>query len=89
MWFHRRHQFWVEGCDKIVIVLLFVWMGEDAPGQIVDIPSVYKVDIGKSQCDRSFRLGESCDEKIGAQRDRRSNSSLGTYQQYLGSRMAH
>lgn len=49
---------------------------EDAPGQIVNVPRVDKVNVGESQRNGSSRFGECSDVEIGSERNGSSNGGL-------------
>ena len=49
---------------------------EDVPGQFVYVPGVEEVDVGESQRNSSFGLGEGCDVEIGSERYGGSNRRL-------------
>lgn len=55
----------LQGSDKIrielgdegVVRLLLVWMLEEVPGEVVDVPRVDEVDVGEPQGDYPLRFG--------------------------------
>ena len=70
------NEFLVDLGDEAVVVLLFPWLLEDRPWQLVDIPRMIEIDVGECQRYSSLRLGKRIDEEVGSQRDGGSNRSL-------------
>lgn len=76
MWLQGFYQLRVELRYKREVRLFLVRAMEDVPGQFVYVPSVEEVDVGESQRNGTFGLGESCDVEIGSEGNGSSNRRL-------------
>lgn len=66
----------VEGGDEIVVVLLLPCFRERVPWQVVYVPCVLHLYVGKPQLDRPIRFGKERDVKVGAKRNGSSDGGL-------------
>lgn len=57
-------EFLVDLGDEAVVVLLFPWLLEDLPRELVDVPRMVEVDVGEFQRYSSLRLGKRVDEQV-------------------------
>ena len=70
------NEFLVNLGDETVVALLFPWLLEDLPWELVDIPRMIEVDVREFQRNSSLGLGKRVDEQVRSQRDGGSNRSL-------------
>ena len=62
--------------DKIVVVFLFAWSRELVPGEVINEPGMFQVDVGKCKGNGALGFGEEGYEEIRAKGDGSSNGSL-------------
>lgn len=74
--FQSRNELRVERRDQVIVVLLLTRSRKRGPRQVIDVPSVCQIDIGKSERDGPFGFGERGDEEVGTERHGRRNCRL-------------
>jgi hypothetical protein len=57
----------VELRYEVIVGLFLGRVGEGRPGELVNIPRVVEVDVGKRQYYVALRLGQRCDEEVRTQ----------------------
>ena len=65
--FHGVHKNRIELGDKVVVALLAIGVREGIPRESVNVPCVIEVDVAEAQGYGTARLGECCDEHVGAE----------------------